>query len=148
MLNPDFKEMLSCLRDEKVDFLVVGAYALAAHGFPRATGDLDLWVRNDPENADRIMRALSRFGAPAIQLSAQDFTSTDLIVQFGVEPCRIDLLTGIDGLEFAEAWQNRITIALDDLEIFVLSKEDLLTNKVAAGRDKDQGDIIWLKKNL
>ena len=67
MLNPDFKDMLSCLKDEKVDFLVVGAYALAAHGFPRATGDLDIWVRNDPENADRIMRALIKFGAPAQQ---------------------------------------------------------------------------------
>ena len=147
MLNPDFKDMLSCLKDERVDFLVVGAYALAAHGFPRATGDLDIWVRNDPENAHRIMRALSKFGAPSQQLSAEDFTSTDLIVQFGVEPSRIDLLTGIDGVKFEEAWSNRISIAIDNLEIFVLSKQDLLRNKVAAGRDKDQGDIIWLKKN-
>ena len=80
-------------------------------------------------------------------MSADDFTSTDLIVQFGVEPCRIDLLTGIDGVDFEEAWRNRIIIALDDLEIFVLSKQVLLRYKVAAGRDKDQGDIIWLKKN-
>jgi len=147
MLNPDFKDMLSCLKDEKVDFLIVGAYALAAHGFPRATGDLDIWVRNDPDNSHRIMRALSKFGAPATQLSSDDFTSTDLIVQFGVEPCRIDLLTGISGVEFEEAWQNRVGIELDSLEIFVLSKKDLLTNKMATGRDKDQGDIIWLKKN-
>jgi hypothetical protein len=147
MLNPDFKDMLSCLKDEKVDFLVVGAYALAAHGFPRATGDLDIWVRNDPENAHRIMSALSKFGAPATQLSAEDLTSSDLIVQLGVEPCRIDLLTGIDGIEFEEAWRNRVRIALDNLEIFILSKKDLLRNKVATGRDKDQGDIIWLKKN-
>ncbi|HSL54800.1 MAG TPA: DUF6036 family nucleotidyltransferase [Pyrinomonadaceae bacterium] len=93
------------------------------------------------------MSALSKFGAPAQQLSAEDFTSTDLIVQFGVEPSRIDLLTGIDGVEFQEAWQNRVRIVLDNLEIFILSKKDLLTNKVATGRDKDQGDIIWLKKN-
>jgi len=93
------------------------------------------------------MRALSKFGAPSQQLSAEDFTSTDLIVQFGVEPSRIDLLTGIDGVKFEEAWSNRISIAIDNLEIFVLSKQDLLRNKVAAGRDKDQGDIIWLKKN-
>ena len=139
--------MLSCLKDERVDFLVVGAYALAAHGFPRATGDLDIWVRNDPENAGRIIRALNTFGAPVTQLTHEDFTSSDLIVQFGVEPCRIDLLTGITGVEFEEAWQNRVRIELDNLEIFVLSKKDLLTNKVAAGRDKDQGDIIWLKKN-
>ncbi len=147
MLNPDFKDMLSCLKDEKVDFLVVGAYALAAHGFPRATGDLDIWIRNDPENARRIMRVLSKFGAPAKELSAEDFTSTDLIVQLGVEPSRIDLLTGITGVEFEEAWRNRISITIDDLEIFVLSKADLLRNKVATGRDKDQGDIVWLRKN-
>jgi|SRR5689334_11172819 len=147
MLNPDFKDMLSCLKDEKVDFLVVGAYALAAHGFPRATGDLDIWVRNDPENAHRIMRALSKFGAPATELSSEDFTSTDLVVQFGVEPSRIDLLTGISGVEFEEAWQNRVGIEIDNLEIFILSKQDLLRNKVATGRDKDQGDITWLKKN-
>jgi len=97
MLNPDFRDMLSCLKDEEVDFLIVGAYALAAHGFPRATGDLDIWITNDPENALRILCALSKFGAPAKQLSANDFTSTDLIVQLGVEPCCIDLLTGIDG---------------------------------------------------
>ena len=147
MLNPDFRDMLSCLKDEKVDFLVVGAYALAAHGFPRATGDLDIWIRNDLENAHRIMRALTKFGAPATQLSSEDFTSTDLIVQFGVEPCRIDLLTGISGVEFEEAWENRVSIEIDNLEIFILSKQDLLTNKLATGRDKDQGDIIWLKKN-
>lgn len=147
MLNPDFKDMLSSLKDEGVDFLVVGAYALAAHGFPRATGDLDIWVRNDPENAHKIMRALNKFGAPATELSPEDFTSTDLIVQFGVEPCRIDLQTGISGVEFEEAWRNRVSIELDNLEIFILSKKDLLTNKTAAGRDKDQGDIIWLKKN-
>jgi len=93
------------------------------------------------------MRALSKFGAPANDLSSQDFSSTDLVVQFGVEPCRIDLLTGISGVEFEEAWQKRVTIELDSLEIPILSKEDLLTNKLAAGRDKDQGDIIWLKKN-
>jgi hypothetical protein len=147
MLNPDFNDMLSCLKDEKVEFLIVGAYALAAHGFPRATGDLDIWVRNDPENAQSIMRALSKFGAPARELSAEDFTSKDLIVQFGVEPCRIDLLTGITGVEFEEAWRNRVSIKIDNLEIFILSKKDLLTNKVATGRDKDQGDIVWLKKN-
>lgn len=93
------------------------------------------------------MRALSQFGAPPSQLSAADFTSTDLIVQFGVEPSRIDLLTGIDGLDFEEAWRNRVRIALGNMDIFVLSKEDLLINKLATGRDKDQGDIMWLKKN-
>jgi len=147
MLNPDFREMLSCLKDEEVDFLIVGAYALAAHGFPRATGDLDIWVRNSSENAQKVMRALAKFGAPSSELSASDFTAPDMIVQLGVEPCRIDLLTGIDGVSFDEAWQNRAQISLNDLEVSILSKKDLLTNKLAASRDKDQGDINWLKKN-
>lgn len=147
MLNPDFKEMLSCLKDEEVDFIIVGAYALAAHGFPRATGDIDIWVRNSFENAQKTMRALTKFGAPISHLSEQDFTAPDVIVQLGVEPCRIDLLTGIDGLGFDEAWQNKISITIDDLELYILSKEDLLRNKLATGRDKDQGDIVWLEKN-
>jgi hypothetical protein len=117
MLNPDFKEMLSRLKDEEVDFIIVGAYALAAHGFPRATGNLGIWVRNSFENAQKIMRALMKFGAPVSHLSEEDFTAPDVIVQLGIEPCRIDLLTGIDEVGFEEAWQNKISIAIDDLEI-------------------------------
>jgi Nucleotidyl transferase of unknown function (DUF2204) len=147
MLHPDFKDMLSCLKGEEVDFIIVGAYALAAHGFPRATGDIDIWVSNSPQNAQKIIRALIKFGAPVSQLSEEDFTAPDVIVQLGVEPCRIDLLTGIDGVGFDEAWRNKISITIDDLEINILSKEDLLRNKLATGRDKDQGDIVWLKKN-
>jgi hypothetical protein len=139
--------MLSCLKGEEVDFIIVGAYALAAHGFPRATGDIGIWVRNSPENAQKIMRALVRFGAPISDLSEEDFTAPDIVVQLGVEPCRIDLLTGVDGIEFDEGWQHKVSITIDDLEIDILSKEDLLRNKLATGRDKDQGDIVWLKKN-
>jgi nucleotidyltransferase DUF2204 len=138
---------LSCLKDEGVDFIVIGAYALAAHGFPRATGDIDIWIRNSFENAQKVMRALIEFGAPVSHLTEKDFTSPDIIVQIGVEPCRIDLLTGIDGVEFDEAWRRKVSITIDDLEIDVLSKEDLLKNKMATGRDKDQGDIVWLEKN-
>ncbi|HEX8772974.1 MAG TPA: nucleotidyltransferase [Pyrinomonadaceae bacterium] len=147
MLNLDFKEMLSCLKNEEVDFIIVGAYALAAHGFPHATGDIDIWVRNSLENAQKIMRALVKFGAPTSDLSEEDFTAPDVIVQLGVEPCRIDLLTGIDGVGFDEAWQNKVNIIIDDLEIGILSKEDLLRNKLATSRDKDRGDIVWLEKN-
>lgn len=139
--------MLSCLKDEEVDFIVVGAYALAAHGFPRATGDLDIWVRNSSENAQKVMRALMKFGAPLSDLSEEDFTAPDLVIQLGVEPCRIDLLTGIDGVEFNKAWRSKVNITIDELEIGILSKEDLLRNKLATNRDKDQGDIEWLGKN-
>ncbi len=147
MLNPDFKDMLSCLKEEGVEFIIVGAYALAAHGFPRATGDIDVWVRNSPSNAQKIMRALVKFGAPVSNLSEEDFISPEMIVQLGVEPCRIDILTRIAGVEFTQAWMNKLSVTIDDLEIFDLSKADMLTNKLAAGRDKDQGDIVWLKKN-
>jgi hypothetical protein len=147
MLNPDFKDMLSCLKEERVEFLVVGAYALAAHGFPRATGDIDIWVRNSPDNAYRIMAALKKFGAPTSNITEEDFESPDMVVQIGVEPCRIDLLTRISGVEFDAAWENKISITVDDIEIYVLSKADLLKNKLATGRDKDQGDITWLEKN-
>jgi predicted nucleotidyltransferase len=147
MLNPDFREMLSCLRDEGVEFIVVGAYALAAHGLPRATGDIDIWVRNSRENALRVMSALSKFGAPTSGLSENDFTAADRVVQFGVEPCRIDLLTGIDGVEFDEAWGNRVAVTVDGVEIHVLSRDDLIKNKRAAGREKDRVDVTWLEKN-
>jgi hypothetical protein len=148
MLNPDFKDMLSCLRDEKVEFIVVGAYALAAHGFPRATGDIDIWVRSEAGNAKKIMRALAKFGAPVSDLSEDDFITHDRIIQIGVEPCRIDILTDIDGVEFDEAWQKKVNISVGEMEIHVLSKADLLKNKLAADRDKDRGDIAWLQKNL
>ena len=147
MLNRDFKEMLSCLNDATVEFIIVGAYALAAHGFPRATGDLDIWVRNSPDNARKVIRALQNFGAPTATLTEQDLTAPDIIFQIGVEPCRIDLLTSIDGVAFDDAWRNRIIITIDDVEANVLGKGELLQNKLAVGRDKDQGDIAWLRKN-
>jgi len=94
------------------------------------------------------MRALAKFGAASIGIVVEDLISPDTVLQIGVEPCRIDLLTGIDGVQFDVAWQNKSQIMIDDLELFVLSKPDLLQNKIAAGRDKDQGDIAWLRKNL
>jgi hypothetical protein len=147
MLNPDFKDMLSCLKDAEVEFVIVGAYALAAHGFPRATGVIDIWVRNSSDNAQRIMSALKKFGAPTSNISEDDFTSPDMVVQIGVEPSRIDLLTRISGVAFEAAWKNKVSITIDELEIYILSRADLLKNKLATGRDKDQGDIAWLEKN-
>jgi hypothetical protein len=103
MLNPDFSDMLSAFTGESVEYLVVGAYALAAHGVPRATGDLDFWIRPTPENASRVLRALAAFGAPTADLALDDLTTPDLVFQIGVEPNRIDILTSIDGVTFDEA---------------------------------------------
>lgn len=147
MLNPDFRDILSCLSEEEVEFIVVGAYALAAHGFVRATGDIDIWVRSSPSNAAKVMNALARFGAPLSDISDRDFTNPEFVVQLGVEPCRIDLITSVDGLDFGAAWTNRFEIVIGGLTIAVPSKADLLKNKTATGREKDQGDIAWLRKN-
>jgi hypothetical protein len=140
--------MLLCLKEAKVDFIIVGAYALAAHGYPRATGDIDIWVNNSPDNAVRVMNALAKFGAPLNNLSEQDFIATDVVVQIGVQPCRIDITTGIDGIKFNEAWKSKVAIKVDGMEVYVPSKSDLLKNKIASGRDKDLGDIAWLKRSL
>jgi len=147
MLNRDFKDILLCLKNEEAEFIIVGAYALAAHGRPRATGDIDIWVRSSAENAQKVLRALSTFGAPLSDLTERDFTSPNMIVQLGVEPCRIDILTSIDGVDFDEAWKNKLRAVVDDLEVEILSKPDLLRNKLASGRDKDQSDIAWLQNH-
>ena len=103
MLNPNFHDILSEFCAAKVEFLLVGAYAMAVHGLPRATGDIDLWVRCSEENAQHIMAALARFGAPLSQISAADFQTPGVVFQIGVAPHRIDILTAIDGVEFDEA---------------------------------------------
>jgi len=147
MLNPDFKDMLSCLNDERAEYIIVGAYALAAHGHVRATGDIDIWIRSSADNATKVIRALKTFGAPTSNVSETDLLLPDLIPQIGVAPCRIDIITGIDGVAFDDAWPNKLAVTVDGVDIYVLSKSDLLKNKTAAGRDKDQGDVAWLKKN-
>lgn len=123
MLNPDYRDMLRAFADAKVDYLVVGAYALAAHGHPRSTGDLDLWVRRSPENARRIFKALSTFGAPLSNLTPNDFEEPDLVFQIGVTPRRIDLLTTIEGVAFNEAWPKRMEVEIEGLTLSVLSRE-------------------------
>ncbi len=144
-MNRDFVEMLAALRDAGAEYLVVGAHALAAHGRPRATGDLDLWVRPAPDNARRVYAALAAFGAPLDQLTVEDLTEPDLIYQVGVVPARIDILTGISGVEFAEAWTGRMTIRLGELEVPVIGREALIRNKRAAGRPRDLADVAELE---
>lgn len=145
MLNPDFKDMLCAFNAEGVEYLVVGAYAMASHGFPRATGDIDFWIRRTPENADRVLRALVAFGAPTDQLSREDLLAPEMIVQFGVEPNRIDLLTSIDGVEFGQAYAGRTVTELDEVTVPFLGLTDLIRNKRATGRDKDAVDAALLE---
>ncbi|NCB40449.1 MAG: hypothetical protein EOM80_16945 [Erysipelotrichia bacterium] len=145
MLNNDYKEMLQILLEEEVDFIVVGAYALAAHGVPRATGDIDIWIKTDTINAERLIRALKKFGAPVGDITASDFTEPDIVFQIGVAPRRIDFLTSIDGVNFADAEKDKLTIKINDIDIPVISLENLIKNKKAASRPKDLLDIESLK---
>ncbi len=144
-MNPDFVEMLSALAGAKAEYLVVGAHALAAHGRPRATGDLDIWVHATPENAARVYTALREFGAPLHDLREADLTAVDLVFQIGLPPARIDILTTISGVDFAEAWPGRITVGIGPLEVPVLGREMLIRNKRAVGRPRDLADLADLE---
>jgi hypothetical protein len=141
VLNPDYRDMLSAFADAEVEYLLVGAYALAAHGHPRATGDMDLWVRRSSENAERVLQALSVFGAPLSDVETEDFQTPDTVFQIGVSPRRIDILTTISGVDFQEAWPERMEIELEGLMIPVLGRKHLVQNKRALGRPQDQADI-------
>ncbi|HKY38122.1 MAG TPA: nucleotidyltransferase [Polyangiaceae bacterium] len=145
-MNPDFRDLLAAFNARGVDFLIVGAHALAAHGFVRATKDLDVWVRPDPVNAERVLAALADFGAPLQDLTVDDLSRPGLIFQIGVEPIRIDVITAIDGVEFLDAWTQRVSARFADQEAAVLSREHLLVNKRAAGREQDLLDVKWLEK--
>jgi hypothetical protein len=139
--------MLSALSAEGAEFLIVGAYALAAHGLPRATGDLDIWINKAPENVERVWKALLRFGAPLDALEPLDLLKPDLVFQIGVAPQRIDLLTSIDGLNFGQAWPDRVDTEVAGLRIPVISRAHLVRNKRASGRPHDLADVAWLEEN-
>jgi hypothetical protein len=145
-MNRDFVEMLAALSAAGAEYLVVGAYALAAHGRPRATGDLDIWVRPTRENARRVWAALQAFGAPLGELTQDDLASGDLVFQIGVAPSRIDLLTGVTGLAFDEAWPTRVSLTLEGVEVPVIGREALIRNKRALGRPRDLADVAELEE--
>ena len=145
MLNNDYKEMLQCLSEENVRFLLVGAYAVAAYGYPRATKDIDIFVRAAPDNASNFMRALARFGAPLAGISAADFSAEGIVFQIGNHPRRIDILTRISGVDFQQAYERRNTVSLQGMEVPVISLEDLIANKRATGRTQDLADVERLE---
>ena len=146
MLNKDYKEMLQILLEEKVDFIIVGAYALGAHGYPRATGDIDVWAKPNEENSRKLYKALARFGAPLEQIEIDDFSTEGVIFQIGVIPRRIDIITKVDGVTYEEAGKDKIIIDIEGLKIPVISLENLIKNKLATGREKDKIDVKALRK--
>ena len=146
MLNNDYRDILRILSEEQVKFLLVGGYALAAHGHPRSTLGIDFFVMASEENAEAVIRALKRFGAPLQGVSIEDFKKEGTIFQIGVAPWRIDIITKIDGVTFADAWPRAVVMEWEGVRLRVLSLEDLLANKRASGRPKDLADVQFLER--
>ena len=141
MLTPDFKEFAALLNSNAVEYMVVGGYALAAYGHPRYTGDLDFWVGTRTDNADRVLAALAEFGFASLGIRKEDLTSPNQVIQLGYPPARIDLLTSIDGVDFAECYLRRMTALVDGVELGFIGLDDFKTNKKAVGRLKDLADL-------
>ena len=146
MLNSDYKDMLQVLLDNGVKFLLVGAYAMGVHGYPRATGDIDIWIEPSAENSERVYRSMASFGAPLHEIDEATFATPGIVFQIGVAPRRIDIITAISGVEFDDAYQQRQIVEIEDLSISILSLDDLIRNKRATGRDKDRLDADQLDK--
>ncbi|PKN70041.1 MAG: hypothetical protein CVU54_08405 [Deltaproteobacteria bacterium HGW-Deltaproteobacteria-12] len=147
MLNKDYKEMLQLLQEEEVDFILVGAYALGAHGYPRATGDIDIWIKANDNNSLKVYKALKRFGAPIEQINTNDFAQEGIIYQIGVAPCRIDIITQISGVTYDEADSDKIIVEVEGIDLPIISLDKLIKNKNATGREKDKLDAQYLTKN-
>jgi hypothetical protein len=141
MLSKDFKEFAELLLSNGVEYLIVGGYALAAYGHPRYTGDLDFWIGSDAGNADRVMKALEQFGFGSLGVTQADLTTPQQIIQLGYPPRRIDLLTTIDGVEFADCYARKVDMEFDGFHLHFISEEDFRRNKRAAGRHKDLADL-------
>jgi predicted nucleotidyltransferase len=146
MLNKDYKDILYALSNEKVKFLLVGAYALAVHGFPRTTMDIDFWIWPNAENAGAVLRALACFGAPVDGFSEKDFQTENIVFQIGVAPRRIDIITSLDGLTFEEAFSHSELVKIDGIDVHVLSVKDMIINKRSTGRTKDLADVEMLEE--
>jgi len=143
-VNPDFLDLLRALSAAEAQFLIVGAYAVSLHARPRATGDIDVWVDATSENASRVFQALRAFGAPLSELSEADLATPGIVFQIGVPPRRIDILTSLTGITFAEAWPGRVTTRIEGIECPFIGREALVRNKRALGRPRDLADLELL----
>jgi len=140
-VQQDFRDLLALFSAHKVDYLIVGAHALAYHGVPRYTGDIDILVRPDPENAHQILKALETFGFGSVGLTAEDFTVPDKVIQLGVAPVRIDIVTSITGVSWEEAVAGRVQGNYGDIVVYFIGRKEFIRNKQALGRKKDQADL-------
>lgn len=141
ILQPDFKEFIELLNSKKVEYLIVGGYAVGFHGRPRYTGDLDFWVAISIENAHKLKVALDEFGFSSFGLEDADFLKEDVVIQLGYEPVRIDILTSVTGLNFKDCYERKVRAIIDEVEIDFIHLNDLKRNKTSTGRAKDLGDV-------
>ena len=146
-MNSDFKDLLRIFVDEQGRFLVVGGYAVIHYAQPRYTKDLDLWISTDSQNASAVYLALQQFGAPLNGLAQSDFSEDGFFYQMGVPPVRVDILMGIPGVQFSKAWERRETVWFDDLPVFFISRQDLITAKRSSGRPQDLIDADLLSQS-
>ncbi|MCX6352311.1 MAG: hypothetical protein NTX03_10670 [Bacteroidetes bacterium] len=143
-ITQDFKEFIELLNNNKVEYLVVGGYAVTLHGYPRYTGDIDFWIKNSPENAAKVVASLYQFGFGSVDIDEADFNKENSVVQLGFPPNRIDIITTVDGLQFDEAWEMKTVVISEGIPINYISLYHLRINKEKSGRDKDKLDL----KNL
>jgi hypothetical protein len=145
-LPPDFKEFLSLLNEQGVRYLLIGGYAVGYHGYPRATGDMDIWVAREPENADRIVEVIRRFGFDLPELTPDLFLEGKRIVRMGRPPLRLEILTDISGVTFNECYSQRVTDTIDGVQVHLINLDQLKQNKLASGRPKDLSDLDNLRR--
>lgn len=145
-IQNDFKEWLESLNRNGVNYLIVGAYALAHHGVPRATGDLDIYVEPSPDNAQRLLKALSEFGFSSLGLTADDFLKPDHVVQLGMPPVRIDLMTGLSGVKWSEAWEEKEPGSYGGIPVAFIGRRTFVANKKRTGRLRDLADLESLEE--
>ncbi len=140
-IQPDYKELLELLNAHNVDYIIVGAYALAFHGVPRFTGDIDIFVKPESKNAERIVAVLKEFGFGSLDLDKSDFQQPDQVIQLGVPPVRVDLLTSLTAVPWHKAYSGKVEGTYGDVPIYFLGRKEFLANKKALGRKKDLADI-------
>jgi hypothetical protein len=146
MLSKDFREFIKSLNEHDVRYLLVGGYAVAFHGHPRYTKDMDIWVDHAPDNAVRMVKALEAFGFGSLGLKQQDFTEEDQIIELGYPPTRIDIWTTLPGVKFDDCYSLRVGIAIEGVPVQFIDKENLKKNKRAAGRMQDLADVESLEE--
>jgi predicted nucleotidyltransferase len=145
-LAQDFEDFIKLLHKNEVDYLVVGGYALAFHGKPRHTGDLDIWINNSEANAEKLLLAIADFGLSSLGLTKSDFMQEGYVTQIGYPPLRIDLLNSIDGVKFEDAFQNRLSVDVNGFNVNYIGLKEFIQNKTASGRSQDLADLKEIKK--